>query len=161
MDKYYIGYYKTAIGLLEIKGTESAVTELKFVEVRRAEYECSPYLDLALRQIAEYFRGERQVFDLNLSLDGTPFQQSVWEKLLTVEYGSTASYKDIAGAIGNPAAVRAVGMANNRNPVSIIVPCHRIIGSNGKLVGYGGGLWRKEWLLGHEGAQLNFQSISQ
>jgi methylated-DNA-[protein]-cysteine S-methyltransferase len=85
---------------------------------------------------------------------GTAFQQRVWQQLLTVPYGQTVSYQEIANALGNPKAVRAVGAANGQNPISIIAPCHRIIGSNGALIGYGGGLWRKEWLLKHEGGLL-------
>ena len=95
-------------------------------------------------------------FDLPLALEGTPFQRQVWQQLLSVAHGETASYQAIADAIDNPKAVRAVGAANGRNPVAIIVPCHRIIGSGArpKLTGYGGGLWRKEWLLRHEGVLL-------
>ena len=95
-------------------------------------------------------------FDLPLALYGTPFQRQAWQQLLSVGYGETASYGAIAAAIDNPKAVRAVGAANGRNPIAIIVPCHRIIGSGGraKLTGYGGGLWRKEWLLRHEGVML-------
>ncbi len=96
----------------------------------------------------------RTTFDLPLDLRGTDFQKQVWTQLLTVPYGRTVSYQLIADAIGNPKAVRAVGAANGQNPISVIVPCHRIIGSDGQLVGYGGGLWRKEWLLKHEGALL-------
>jgi methylated-DNA-[protein]-cysteine S-methyltransferase len=86
-----------------------------------------------------------------LQPDGTDFQKAVWRELMTILYGQTVSYQDVAHAIGKPQAVRAVGAANGQNPVSIIIPCHRVIGSNGKLTGYGGGLWRKEWLLNHEG----------
>jgi len=86
-----------------------------------------------------------------LQPEGTDFQKAVWQQLAAIPYGQTASYGDIARALGNPQAVRAVGAANGQNPISIIIPCHRVIGSNGKLTGYGGGLWRKEWLLEHEG----------
>ena len=111
-------------------------------------------LDAVRKQIDGYFAGRRTVFDLPLDLRGTDFQRRVWKQLLTVPFGQTATYPDIALALGNPQAVRAVGAANGQNPVSVIVPCHRIIASNGKLTGYGGGLWRKEWLLRHEGALL-------
>ena len=115
-----------------------------------------PLLDEVQRQLDAYFAGGLRSFDLPLELDGTPFQRQVWQQLLSVGYGQIASYQAIAHAIDNPKAVRAVGAANGRNPVAIIVPCHRIIGSGGrpKLTGYGGGLWRKEWLLRHEGALL-------
>lgn len=110
-----------------------------------------PLLKKAVKQLDEYFAGKRKKFDLPLSMKGTEFQQKVWEALRAIPYGETRSYGDIAKAIGKPKAARAVGMANNRNPVSIIVPCHRVIGANGSLVGYGGGLKAKEFLLKLEG----------
>ncbi|MBN1937224.1 MAG: methylated-DNA--[protein]-cysteine S-methyltransferase [Anaerolineae bacterium] len=113
-----------------------------------------PVIEMALVQLDEYFSGVRRVFDLPLGLHGTEFQQRVWRQLLEIPYGQTASYAEVARALGNPQAVRAVGLANGKNPISIIVPCHRVIGSDGNLVGYGGGLWRKEWLLKHEGCLL-------
>ena len=106
----------------------------------------------ARRQLAEYFSGTRRDFDLPLAPSGTAFQQQVWTALRTVPYARTASYGDIARAIGNPRGVRAVGLANGRNPLSIVVPCHRVIGRDGSLTGYGGGLERKQWLLAHEAA---------
>ncbi len=98
----------------------------------------------------EYFNKKRKKFDLPLQPQGTNFQKAVWDALLEVPYGTTVSYFDIAKKVDNPKAVRAAGGANGKNPITIIIPCHRIIGSNGKLVGYGGGLWRKKWLLQHE-----------
>jgi methylated-DNA-[protein]-cysteine S-methyltransferase len=105
----------------------------------------------AARQLAEYFAGARRAFDLLLELHGTEFQKRVWQALLTIPYGETRSYRDIAEMIGCPKGFRAVGMANNRNPIAIIIPCHRVIGADGALVGYGSGIWRKEFLLGLEG----------
>ena len=99
------------------------------------------------RQLDAYFRGERKTFDLSLDVYGTPFQKKVWEQLRIIGYGKTVTYKELAHEIGAPKAVRAVGGANNKNPVPIIIPCHRVIGSNGSLVGYGGGLEKKEYLL--------------
>jgi methylated-DNA-[protein]-cysteine S-methyltransferase len=107
-------------------------------------------LHAAARQFDEYFAGTRRQFDLPLHPTGTPFQLEVWGALLTIPYGETASYADIARRIRRPRAVRAVGAANGANPLSIIVPCHRVIGSHGDLVGYGGGLPAKRWLLAHE-----------
>lgn len=107
----------------------------------------SPLLTEAKKQLEAYFSGAATAFDLPLDTAGTPFQESVWEALRAIPYGHTVSYKDIAVAINNPKAVRAVGGANNRNPISIITPCHRVIGINGKLVGYGGGMDAKEYLL--------------
>jgi methylated-DNA-[protein]-cysteine S-methyltransferase len=103
-------------------------------------------------QLREYFAGHRRTFDLPLAPDGTGFQQIVWHALLAIPFGETRSYGQIAAAIGRPAASRAVGAANGRNPIAIIVPCHRVIGSSGQLTGYGGGLPAKRWLLAHEGA---------
>lgn len=147
-------YFASPIGLIEIGGTDTALTSLYFVETPRRGISSSPLLDSAARQLDEYFRHQRQDFDLPFDLHGTDFQRRVWQQLLSVGYGTTIAYLDIANALGNPKAIRAVGAANGQNPISIIVPCHRIIGSNGKLIGYGGGLWRKEWLLQHEGALM-------
>lgn len=108
----------------------------------------------ARRQLSEYFAGRRRVFDLDLQPGGTPFQQAVWHALLDVPFGKTCSYSDIAQAIGRPSAVRAVGAANGRNPIAIIVPCHRVIGRSGALTGYAAGLDRKRRLLDHEGVCL-------
>ncbi len=169
-----ITHYDSPIGAIEIRATDTAVSRLEFIEeppadhaIRNTQNAASspsgahPLLEEARRQLDAYFSGALQRFDLPLALDGTPFQRQVWQQLLSVGYGETASYQAIADAIGNPKAVRAVGAANGRNPVAIIVPCHRIIGSNRagsgarpKLTGYGGGLWRKEWLLRHEGVLL-------
>lgn len=112
-------------------------------------------LQLAHQQLQEYFSGTRQHFDVPLSMKGTEFQRAAWHALQMISYGKTASYKQIAEQIGNPKAMRAVGMANNRNPIAIIVPCHRVIGANGKLIGYAGGLHIKQWLLDHEKKYFN------
>lgn len=113
---------------------------------------CPPLvLAEAIRQLAEYFRGDRTTFDLPLATGGTPFQQQVWNALMRIPYGATASYGDVARWIRRPDAVRAVGAANGANPIAIVVPCHRVIGADGRLVGYGGGLERKRWLMAHEG----------
>jgi O-6-methylguanine DNA methyltransferase len=103
------------------------------------------------RQLDAYFAGRRTGFDLALSLAGTPFQQRVWAALREIPYGATVSYGELAESLGQPTASRAVGLANGKNPVGIIVPCHRVIGANGNMTGYGGGLERKRWLLGFEG----------
>lgn len=105
----------------------------------------------AVRQLKEYFAGSRRGFELPLRLKGTEFQQRVWNALTAIPYGATISYGELAKRIGNPNASRAVGLANGRNPISILVPCHRVIGADGSLTGYGGGLARKQWLLAHEG----------
>lgn len=109
-----------------------------------------PLLETA-RQLEEYFTGSRREFELPLEMEGTEFQKRAWRNLLTIPYGETRSYGDQAKLIGNPNASRAVGLANGRNPIPIVVPCHRVIGANGALTGFGGGLDRKRWLLAHEG----------
>jgi len=151
MSEEYRAYYHSPIGWIRITGTEEGITSLYFVEDAEAVAgEIPPCLQECLRQLDEYFQGQRRAFSLKLLPRGTEFQQQVWAQLLKVPYGSTASYRDIALALGDADAVRAVGSANGKNPISIIIPCHRIIGSGGKLIGYGGGVWRKEWLLRHE-----------
>jgi methylated-DNA-[protein]-cysteine S-methyltransferase len=158
MRSQSLGYCESPIGLVEIGGTPDGITSLLFVERRReagaADVPSDALVEQAVAQVREYFAGSRREFDLPLAPRGTEFQRLVWRQLLTVPFGRTASYGDIAEAIGKPRAVRAVGAANGQNPISIIVPCHRILGSDGRLVGYGGGLWRKEWLLKHEGGLL-------
>ena len=117
---------------------------------QRIAGEDHPVLTEARRQLAEYFAGHRTVFDLPLDFQGTDFQKRVWAALLRIPYGETRSYADVAHMIGNPAACRAVGAANGRNPISIIAPCHRVIGTNGRLTGFAGGLEAKHYLLRHE-----------
>ena len=110
--------------------------------------------DAVIAQLAQYFAGERTAFDLPLAVEGTGFQKQVWNALCDIGYGTTISYGELARRIGNPKASRAVGLANGRNPVGIIVPCHRVIGASGSLTGYGGGVERKRWLLDHERARV-------
>ncbi len=149
MNYYYS--YSTPVGQLEIQADENAVTRIAYSSYpNQAIYKETPLINKAFQQIEEYFARKRTTFDLPLNPEGTPFQKKVWTVLTTIPYGETWSYKQVAEAAGNPKACRAVGMANNRNPISIIVPCHRVIGANGKLVGYGGGLPAKEYLLNLE-----------
>jgi methylated-DNA-[protein]-cysteine S-methyltransferase len=115
--------------------------------------EKSPVLERAAAQLAEYFAGERDAFDLPLGAEGTSFQREVWGALQKIPFGETRSYEDIARQIGRPKAVRAVGAANGKNPLAVVVPCHRVIGKSGELTGYAGGLSRKRWLLKHENAR--------
>ncbi|MDR0434794.1 MAG: methylated-DNA--[protein]-cysteine S-methyltransferase [Gracilibacteraceae bacterium] len=143
-------FYDCPVGPVGIVEEDGAITQVFFgradapAGVAAGE---TQLLKKAAAQLSEYFRGERPVFDLPLSLRGTGFQLSVWAALQTIPAGETRSYGDIAAQIGNPRAARAVGMANHRNPISIIVPCHRVIGRSGALVGYGGGLPAKKYLL--------------
>jgi methylated-DNA-[protein]-cysteine S-methyltransferase len=157
MTRTFTAHLRTPIGWLEVRGDSGAILAVNFVERPGSgrqpgtEADALPTVVAAcLGQLEEYFKGGRTSFDLPLRLEGTPFQRRVWEVLLRVPYGRTTTYRDLAAAVGNVRSARAVGGANHRNPVSIIVPCHRVVGSNGALTGYGGGLWRKEWLLGHE-----------
>lgn len=148
-------YLTSPIGTIKIQSNGRAITALSLSDEAPAENmksppEC-PVLQQAVAQLTAYFAGSLKHFDLPLEPIGTEFQKQVWEKLALVPFGSTQSYADIARAINNPKGVRAVGLANSKNPIAIVVPCHRVIGSNGKLTGYAGGLERKEWLLKHEG----------
>lgn len=149
--------YDTAIGKLTIGAKDGEITMVFFGEHPLAGIPAgaTPLTDQAALQIREYLEGKRKTFNLLLHPHGTPFQESVWNALLDIPYGETRSYQEIAAAIGKPKACRAVGMANNRNPISILIPCHRVIGKNGKLVGYGGGLDVKERLLALERQYYN------
>ncbi len=160
--KEYKAYYQSEIGPLEIVGSDKYITALNFIVPEEQNYSFDnaaipEAVAACMAQLDEYFSGKRQVFDLKLEPYGTEFQKTVWRQLTSIPFGKTVSYLDIAKAIGNEKAVRAVGAANGKNPISIIVPCHRIIGSNGRLTGYGGGLWRKAWLLKHEGSLVGHQ----
>lgn len=144
-------YFKSPIGFLRISGNEKWVQGVEFCEQPGPEADGAPEsLKKACQQLDEYFQGKRRKFEVPLMLRGTAFQKRVWAALRKVPFGRTLSYGGVARAIGRPYSGRAVGGANHRNPVAIIVPCHRIIGHNGRLTGYGGGLWRKQWLLDHE-----------
>lgn len=142
-------FCNTPIGYLEIEENDNYIVSIKLVKkLNNNEYvDNNIILNKTKQQINEYFLGKRKIFDLPIKFNGTEFQKSVWNSLLKIPYGETRSYKDIAKDIGNIKACRAVGMANNKNPIMIIVPCHRVIGSNGKLVGYACGLDIKEKLL--------------
>lgn len=148
---YRTAWLETPIGWVRISGNEEGVREILFEEEKGKEDELLPNsIVTAHHQLKEYFNGERREFDFQTQPTGTTFQTMVWKALLTVPYGHTTSYQHIANLIGNPKAVRAVGAANGSNPISIVLPCHRIVGSTGKLTGYGGGIHRKKWLLEHE-----------
>lgn len=158
MKRYKLDY-KSPIGIIEIEGSETAIDGINFAErgeiVNVPQQDTPQVLLTCAKQLHEYFIGERHAFSFPYTFKGTDFQQAVWHALPSIGYGETASYKDIAMAINNEKAVRAVGSANGKNNISIVVPCHRIIGSNGTLTGYGGGMWRKEWLLQHEQTYKN------
>ncbi len=137
---------QSPVGELTLEGDETFVTALRFGDTSSGG-ESSDTLDWAAEELAEYFSGKRYEFTVSVKAEGTDFQRSVWNELLTIPYGETASYADLACKIGNPNACRAVGGANNKNPLPILIPCHRVIGKNGELTGYAGGLAIKEFLL--------------
>jgi methylated-DNA-[protein]-cysteine S-methyltransferase len=152
-------YFASPIGRLLLTSDGTALTGL-YMEPSRKSQSTEGWaqdpgvapLTATLQQLSEYFAGTRREFDLPLRLEGSTFQQRVWRELTEIPFGATWSYGQLAKRIGNPSASRAVGLANGRNPISILVPCHRVIGADGSLTGYGGGLERKRWLLAHEGA---------
>lgn len=142
--------YDTPIGKIGISENSIAITNVYFYDddnEHNEELIETPLLKEAAKQLHEYFEGKRKNFNLPIALEGTDFQKNVWKALQDIPYGETRTYKEIAVEIGNEKACRAVGMANNKNPITIMVPCHRVIGTNGKLVGYAGGLKTKEYLL--------------
>ena len=139
--------YETVLGDVTLVEEDGALLAISLKSIQEGTELETTIIKEAHRQITEYLKGERKVFDLPIRLRGTDFQQQVWTALLDIPYGETRSYKQIAEAIGNPKGMRAVGMANNRNPLLIVVPCHRVIGANGCMVGYGEGVEMKEFLL--------------
>lgn len=150
MDKKYYGYYTSPIGILEIVSSDKEILSVMFVEREGRTRDKMEIINRAVIQLDEYFKGIRKEFDLEFKLEGTDFQRGVWKELMNISYGRTLSYKELATKIGNEKAVRAVGNANGKNIISIIVPCHRVIGWNKSLTGYAWGLERKKWLLEHE-----------
>ena len=149
IQKYYY-YDDSPIGILEIGTTEDELISILYVDEKRKNTEQPEILKETIKQIQEYFNGTRKEFDIKFKLKGTEFQEKVWNALTDIPYGDTVSYKYIATKIGNEKAVRAVGNTNGRNIINIVVPCHRVIGANKSLTGYGGGLDKKSWLLKHE-----------
>ncbi len=149
MQTYYL---KTEIGSLEIKGNHDGLKSVLFVnapdEIDKSEI--PEVLKEAAAQLIDYFNGKRTRFTLKLSPEGTDFQKRVWKQLQEIPFGKTTSYQQMANQLGDPKVIRAAASANGKNPISIIIPCHRVIGSDGSLTGYAGGLHRKKWLLEHE-----------
>lgn len=159
--------YHSPIGDMLISATDAGICELNIAPLNSREHlaHCQPptahhLLHEAVKQLTAYFESKQKHFELPLDLQGTPFQQRVWEELCRIPFGQTISYADLARRIGQPDAVRAVAAANGRNPVWVIVPCHRVIGADGSLTGYAGGLWRKEWLINHEHLNSVYKQLS-
>ncbi len=158
MNDLHYTYYKSPVGVLRIAATDHCINEITFID---SEDEVqpgggtTPLLNQAVEQLIEYFNGKRLLFDLPVHQQGTEFQMKVWNELLNIRFGKTISYMELAKRLGNAKAIRAAASSNGKNQLCIIVPCHRVVGSNQTLVGYAGGLWRKKWLLNHENKFAN------
>lgn len=156
MPETFTTYYQSPVGLLRISGTEHYISELNFIDntdtlsENTTRQELPPMAIQAIEQLIQYFHGHRRVFEFPVYQQGTSFQEKVWHELMNIPFGKTINYLELARRLGDPKVIRAAASANGKNNISIIVPCHRVIGSNNELVGYGGGLWRKRWLLEHE-----------
>jgi methylated-DNA-[protein]-cysteine S-methyltransferase len=153
-EKTYKAYYHSPIGWLEIITDDESLQALSFNNTKDDKKNPSKppqIIQDTILQLHEYFEGQRKQFDLKLKPTGTDFQKKVWNKLTEIPFGKTISYLELAKRLGDVKAIRAAGTANGKNKIAVIVPCHRVIGANGELVGYAGELWRKKWLLEHEG----------
>jgi len=151
---FFCLYHESPIGLLQLKAAETHLYRISFTENKKHDENKNSLLEEVSEQLGLYFSGGLQIFDLPWILEGSEFQNAVLRAAAKIPFGKTKSYKDIAVQIGDEKSVRAAGMALKNNPIPIIVPCHRVIGSDGKLTGYAGGIWRKERLLQHEGVLL-------
>ena len=144
-------FYKTPLGTAKIVGDENGIQSIAVLnEEIASSLDIPECLKACISQLQEYFEGKRKSFNLKLNPQGTEFQQSVWKELLNIPYGKTRTYLEQTKQIGDPKAIRAVASANGKNPIWIVIPCHRVVGSDGSLTGYAGGVWRKKWLLEHE-----------
>jgi methylated-DNA-[protein]-cysteine S-methyltransferase len=149
-------YYQSPVGLLRISGTANYISAIHFIDhledqdKDRPSQELAPIFIQCVEQLIQYFQGVRRQFEFPIHQEGTGFQRSVWNELLGIPFGKTISYLELSRRLGDPKVIRAAAAANGRNNVSIVIPCHRVVGSKNELVGYGGGLWRKRWLLQHE-----------
>jgi methylated-DNA-[protein]-cysteine S-methyltransferase len=147
-------FLQTPLGVCQLFGDEQGVSQLVLVDEATLSVSIPKELKAAVTQIREYFDGKRTQFDVKLNPVGTEFQKKVWDELLQIPFGKTISYLELSKKLGDPKAIRAVAAANGKNPLWIIIPCHRVIGTDGSLTGYAGGLWRKKWLLEHESPAL-------
>ncbi|PQJ79643.1 methylated-DNA--[protein]-cysteine S-methyltransferase [Polaribacter porphyrae] len=155
MQEVQTTYYKTPIGIAKIVGDKNGIQSVSVLDdysvAEELLHQSVPYcLQECVVQLEEYFKGKRASFGLTVNPKGTDFQKKVWKSLLQIPYGKTRSYLEQSKALGDVKAIRAVASANGKNPLWIIIPCHRVIGSDGSLTGYAGGIWRKKWLLNHE-----------
>lgn len=155
MKTLYSSFFSSPIGNIEIKAHDTGIVSVHFTEANTdTETHENEISNLCKTQLQEYFNHERKEFSVPLSPEGTVFQQTIWNHLCKIPYGYSTTYAELSVRYGNLKAIRAVGAANGANPIAILIPCHRVIGKNGKLVGYAGGLHRKEWLLQHEGVTI-------
>lgn len=143
-------YINSPLGITKVSGNKSGISEISVGYEEPISTQIPKNLQQAVNELEEYFNGNRSEFTFQLNPKGTDFQQKVWKELLQIPYGKTTSYLELSKKIGDVKAIRAVASANGKNPLWIVVPCHRVIGSDGSLTGYAGGLWRKQWLLEHE-----------
>ena len=150
MDILYHDSFETPIGFIRVEANDSYICSIGFQERPVAVSNACPLTIAAIKELKAYFSGGLQEFSLPLAPNGTAFELEVWNELSKVPYGETCTYLDIANCMNNPKAIRAVGRANGANPIPIVIPCHRVVGADGSLTGYSGGLWRKRWLLDHE-----------
>lgn len=150
MENVKAKYIESPLGTIELLADEHGITSVKLGAERVFETSDDDLLSEAEVQLSEYFEGKRKEFKIQLTLNGTDFQKQVWSELLKIPYNKTISYLELSRRLGDEKSIRAAASANGKNPIAIIVPCHRVIGSNGELTGYTGGLWRKQWLLEHE-----------
>ena len=158
----HTAFYHSPLGMLLLQAEEEQLTVAGFKDeavVTATEATSSPVLQKTIVQLDEYFAGTRQQFDLPLNPSGTAFQQKVWQQLIQIPFGETITYLHMAKRLGNVKSIRAAASANGKNPLAIIIPCHRVVGADGKLTGYAGGLHRKQWLLEHEAKMAGKQSV--
>ncbi|MGV1011288.1 MAG: methylated-DNA--[protein]-cysteine S-methyltransferase [Flavobacterium sp.] len=153
-----IAFLKSPLGITKIVGDANGISEISVSDEGEVSISIPKELEQAVTQLQEYFEGKRNDFHLKLNPKGTEFQQRVWQELLNIPFGKTLSYLELSKKLGDVKAIRAVAAANGKNPLWIVVPCHRVIGTDGSLTGYAGGLWRKKWLLEHENP-TNQQSL--
>ncbi len=156
METLQTAYYQSPIGIIKITADEQFITELIFIEEKATTTSIdSPLLQQCMQQLDEFFEGDRKEFTIPVYQAGTDFQQKVWKELTTLPFGKTVSYLSLSKQLGDAKAIRAVATSNGKNKISILIPCHRVIGSNQSLVGYAWGTWRKQWLLQHEAKWAN------
>ena len=153
-----ICYIRTPLGIAKITGDDNGISEISASNEGECSTKTPTILKEAVSQLQDYFEGKRTKFDLKINPKGTAFQQKVWQELMNIPFGKTINYLDLAKKLGDPKVIRAAASANGKNPLWIVVPCHRVIGADGSLTGYAGGLWRKKWLLEHENP-TNQQSL--